>query len=72
MWVLKEIKRLKISKTLIFILTDDAEFNDEKILKLAWIENQIVVLSIFDYLRSKYGKKHKLKYNKRKKLFLIK
>lgn len=71
LWVLKEIKRLKINKTLIFILTDDVEFNDEKILKLAWIENQIIVLNIFDYLEVNMEKNINLNIIKEKNYFWL-
>lgn len=46
--VFLEISKQHIKKSLIFVLTDDTNFDDEKILKIVWKENQIIIINIFD------------------------
>lgn len=49
MKVLERINKLNIRKSLIFILTDDINFeNNESILKIAWNQNDIILINIFD------------------------
>jgi len=48
--VFKKINDLKFRDNLIFVLTDQTEFKNEKLLKLAWLENEVVFINIFDFL----------------------
>ena len=50
--ILYEINKKNIRNNLIFILTDDTNFIDDNILKLASIENQIILINIFDYFEN--------------------
>jgi hypothetical protein len=50
--VLEHINKMNIRKNLIFILTDDTNFDDENLLKLAWIENELIIVNIFDYFEN--------------------
>lgn len=53
--ILEYINKLNIRKNLIFILTDDTKFDDENVLKIAWLENDIIVINIFDYFENNLG-----------------
>lgn len=46
--ILDHINKLNIRKNLIFILTDDMNFENESILKVVWNENDIILINIFD------------------------
>ncbi len=46
--VFSQIRKQHIKKSLIFVLTDDINFDDEKILKIVGKENQIIIIHIFD------------------------
>lgn len=46
--VFKKINTLNIRNNLIFVLTDQTEFKNEQLLKLAGLENEIVFINIFD------------------------
>ncbi|MDD5769417.1 MAG: DUF58 domain-containing protein [Candidatus Gracilibacteria bacterium] len=50
--ILKEIIKRHIKKSLIFILTDDEKIDDEKVLKIASKENQIIIINIFDFFEN--------------------
>lgn len=49
---IKTIEKLKIKNSLIFILTDDENLYDENILRLIWIENEVIFINIFDYIEN--------------------
>lgn len=46
--IINLIYKRNIKNNLIFILTDDIEIKNDKILKLLWIENEIIFINIFD------------------------
>jgi len=50
--ILEQLKKTNIKNNLIFILTDETERIDEKLLKIIWKENEIVFINIFDYLEN--------------------
>jgi len=48
--ILNLIYKRNVRNNLIFILTDDIEIKNDKILKLLWRENEIIYINIFDLL----------------------
>lgn len=51
--ILNQIYKRNIKNNLIFILTDNSEIKDEKLLKLLWRENEIIYINILDDFESK-------------------
>ncbi len=49
---LQKVEKLKLRNSLIFVLTDDTNFENENILRLVWIENDIIIINIFDYFEN--------------------
>lgn len=50
--VLNEINKQKIRNSLIFILTDDTNLENENILRLSWSKNEVIFINIFDYFEN--------------------
>ncbi len=50
--LIEYINKININKNLIFILTDDTNFNDEKVLKIFWTKNEVILINIFDYFEN--------------------
>lgn len=48
----EHINKVNIRKNLIFILTDDTNFKQDNILKILWLENDIILINIFDYFEN--------------------
>jgi hypothetical protein len=50
--ILNLIYKRNIKNNLIFILTDDCEIKNDKLLKLIWRENEIIYINIFDIIEN--------------------
>ena len=50
--VISHINKMNIRNSLLFVLTDDLENIDKNNLKLAWLENDIIYINIFDYMEN--------------------
>lgn len=50
--IFHHIDKINIKKNLIFVLTDDTNFQEEKILKIVWAENEVILINIFDYFEN--------------------
>ena len=50
--IFHHIDKINIKKNLIFVLTDDINFDEEKILKIVWNENDVILINIFDFFEN--------------------